>query len=271
MVRLMKDGKTMMTLIKYALDIFDVKLVRKSSYKKFVSNAKRFRDYELSSLIDEQFFDCYFQNLRFSKSQLRQDLFVLSELGFKQNGFFVEFGATNGVKLSNTHLMETKFNWNGILAEPAKLWHSSLKRNRSVAIETDCVWRATGETLLFNEVTDEGHRGELSTIDSFSNADNHRATRKSASNKYEVNTISLEDMLKKYNAPKQIDYLSIDTEGSEFEILKSFDFDEYDIKVITCEHNYTLMREKIYALLSKNGYERKFSEYSMYDDWYVKR
>ena len=78
-------------------------------------------------------------------------------------------------------------------------------------------------------------------------------------------------MLKKHNAPKKIDYLSIDTEGSEFEILNSFNFNEYDIKVITCEHNYTSMREKIYSLLSKNGYERKYSEFSMFDDWYVKR
>jgi hypothetical protein len=78
-------------------------------------------------------------------------------------------------------------------------------------------------------------------------------------------------MLKKYNAPKQIDYLSIDTEGSEFEILNSFNFDLYDIKIITCEHNYTPMRKKIYSLLTKNGYDRKYSEYSQFDDWYVKR
>jgi hypothetical protein len=96
----------MKTLINSALGIFNMKLVRKSSHEILVSNAKKFRDYELSSLIDEQFFDNYFKNLRFSKSQLRQDLFVLSELSFKQNGFFVEFGATNGVELSNTHLME---------------------------------------------------------------------------------------------------------------------------------------------------------------------
>jgi FkbM family methyltransferase len=261
----------MKTLINSVLGIFNVKLVRKSSYEKLVAYDEKFRDCELSTLIDEQLFDDYFKNLRFSKSQLRQDLFVLSELSFKQNGFFVEFGATNGVELSNTHLMETKFNWNGILAEPAKIWHSSLKSNRSAAIETDCVWRATGETLLFNEVNDGNYKGELSTIDSFSNTDNFRAARELESNKYEVNTISLEDMLKKHNAPKQIDYLSIDTEGSEFEILNSFDFNKYDIKVITCEHNYTVMRGKIYALLSKNGYERKLSEYSQFDDWYVKR
>ena len=192
----------MKTLMNSILRIFDKKLVRKSLHEKLVSNANKFRDYELSSLIDERFFVDYFKNLRFSKSQLRQDLFVLSELRFKKNGFFVEFGATNGVELSNTHLMETKFNWTGILAEPAKLWHLSLKSNRSAAIETDCVWCASGETLLFNEVSDESQNGELSTIDSFSNVDNHRTARETSSNKYEVNTISLIDMLRKHNAKK---------------------------------------------------------------------
>ena len=69
--------------------------------------------------------------LQKSKSQLRQDLFVLGVTNFKQNGFFCEFGATNGVDLSNTYLLEKEFNWSGILAEPAKIWHSDLQRNRS--------------------------------------------------------------------------------------------------------------------------------------------
>ena len=65
-------------------------------------------------------------------------------------------------------------------------------------------------------------------------------------------------MLIKYNAPKLIDYLSIDTEGSEFEILKNFDFNNFKFRVITCEHNFSDNREKIYKLLTDNGYIRKF-------------
>src|SRR3981189_1916986 len=75
-----------------------------------------------------------------SKSQLRQDLFVLSELGFKRNGFFVEFGAANGIDLSNTFLLENDFGWKGILAEPAKCWHNDLHNNRKCWIDTACVW-----------------------------------------------------------------------------------------------------------------------------------
>lgn len=257
-------------MINKLLGIIDAKLVRKSSHEKLVSKESKFRLYELSKFIDHNYFGEYFENLPNSKSQLGQDLFALSRLGFKRNGFFVEFGATNGINLSNSYLLETKFNRNGILAEPAKLWHSSLKKNRSASIEIDCVWKSTGETLLFNEINN-GQDGELSTIDCFSGNDYHQKVRKASGNKYEVKTISLSDMLKKYNAPKNIDYLSIDTEGSEFEILKAFNFDEYKIKVITCEHNFTSNRDKIHNLLSSNGYKRIFTELSLWDDWYEKK
>ena len=78
-------------------------------------------------------------------------------------------------------------------------------------------------------------------------------------------------MLIKYNAPKKIDYLSIDTEGSEYDILKDFDFNKYDISIITCEHNFTDSRKKIYELLVSNGYVRKYSGASKFDDWFVKQ
>jgi FkbM family methyltransferase len=199
-----------------------------------------------------------------SKSQLNQDMFVLAELGFKKNGYFVEFGATNGVDLSNTHLLEKELGWTGILAEPALVWQDALKLNRTCKISFDCVWSKSHEEIEFNEVS----AAELSTIDTFSGSDMHVQARGSG-NKYKVYTVSLLDLLKKYDAPKEIDYLSIDTEGSEFEILNAFDFDAYKIKVITCEHNFTPIREEIYKLLTLKGYTRKYTEFSRFDDWYV--
>ncbi len=200
-----------------------------------------------------------------SKSQLRQDIFVLYELKFKRNGFFIEFGAANGVDLSNTHLLEKEFDWSGILAEPAKLWQPSLSENRRAKIETKCVWKTTGETLLFNET----NQPEYSTLHTFSSND-HLSTERENGNAYSVETISLMDLLQKHNAPQEIDYLSIDTEGSEFEILEHFDFNKYNIRVITCEHNFTPIREKLFSLLTEHGYIRKFEQISQWDDWYVK-
>lgn len=201
-----------------------------------------------------------------SKSQLRQDLFVLSEARYKRGGYFVEFGATNGIDLSNTYLLETEFSWTGILAEPARVWEKKLQLNRpNTSIETLCVWKDSNSSLTFNET----YYPELSTVDSFSDKDGHKNTRL-AGKKYEVQTISLNDLLIKHQAPKYIDYLSIDTEGSEYEILKAFNFDEYSIGIITVEHSYTPQRELIFALLTSRGYKRKYEGISEFDDWYVK-
>jgi len=58
----------------------------------------------------------------------------------------------------------------------------------------------------FNEV----NIGELSTINVFSDKDGHAESRNNGKT-YKVKTISLDDMCEKYSAPKNIDYLSIDT------------------------------------------------------------
>ena len=201
-----------------------------------------------------------------SHSDLHQDLFALSESNFKRNGFFVEFGAASGLSGSNTYLLEKEFSWKGILAEPARDRHRELHKNRPNAfVEEKCVYKTSGSLMEFSEIPETG----ISTLTKFIESDEHAVLRKN-SNKYMVETISLNDLLLKYNAPTYIDYLSIDTEGSEFEILSSFDFSKYEIKVITCEHNNTHNRGKIYTLLVEYGYKRKYENCSHYDDWFVK-
>lgn len=203
--------------------------------------------------------------LKESKSQINQDLFVLNELDFKTNGYFVEFGATNGIDLSNSYLLERNFGWSGILAEPARCWHDSLLHNRSALISKLCVWKKSGENLIFSE----SKEAEYSTITGFERNDLNES-RRLDNIQYTVNSITLNDLLAENNAPEIIDYLSIDTEGTEFEILKIVDFDKYIFRVITCEHNYTAQRELVHALLTSKGYQRKYEELSLWDDWYVR-
>ena len=244
------------------LSNFNLRLVYLDNYKRIISEINEQSAYQLIHFIKPSLLNNFVQNIHFSKSQLAQDLFVLSELDFKKKGFFVEFGSTDGVSLSNTFLLEKKFFWKGILAEPAKEWQKKLNKNRDVFIEKNCIWHSSNKILTFNQV------GELSTIDDFSYSDMHDKARIKGK-RYKVKTISLEDLLDKYNAPKIIDYLSIDTEGSEFDILSSFDFEKYKFRVITCEHNFTSNRQKIYKLLLDKGYKRKYSDISKFDDWYV--
>jgi FkbM family methyltransferase len=200
-----------------------------------------------------------------SKSQLGQDLFVLFSTNFKNQGYFVEFGATDGKSLSNTYLLEKKFGWNGILAEPGLNWIKRLKKNRNVEIDARCVYSRTGESVMFREVK----KGEFSTITDFANSDHHSKKRIN-SIEYHVETISLEDLLDLHNAPREIDYISIDTEGSEYEIIKGFDFNSYEVQIFTIEHNYGENRELINTIMLKNGYRRMSESLSLWDDWYIK-
>jgi len=224
-------------------------------------------DLNFLHLFDSNNYEFIINNLSKSKSELRQDIFVLCETNRKIGGYFVEFGASNGVDGSNTFLLETEFSWSGILVEPAKLWKNDLIRNRPNSIvETLVVWSNSNSKLVFNQTSE----ATLSTIDAFSDEDLHKDSRKTVA-KYEVGTITLSDLLRKNSAPKYIDYLSLDTEGSEYEILKAFSFNEYSFGVITVEHNYSSSRELVFSLLTENGYVRKFENISRHDDWYIKK
>jgi FkbM family methyltransferase len=199
-------------------------------------------------------------------AQLFQDLLVLFLLDGKRDGYFVEFGAMDGITSSNTFLLEATYGWRGIAAEPGRCWHQELKRNRACSLDHRCVWSKSGEMLQFKETPE----AEFSTIDALSKSDFH-AERRNQGKRYTVETISVGDLLRAHDAPRSIDYLSIDTEGSELAILETFLPSPYEVRIITVEHNYTDQRSRIHGLLTSQGYNRIFEELSAWDDWYIKR
>ena len=67
---------------------FDLSLVKKSTYEKSYKQSIKLNTYRLADLINPKLLEKYYENINLSKSQLAQDLFVLSELAFKKNGFF---------------------------------------------------------------------------------------------------------------------------------------------------------------------------------------
>ena len=197
-----------------------------------------------------------------SLAQLGQDLWALERTGYKRGGYFVEFGATDGVSLSNTWLLENKFDWTGICAEPNPDFYAMLSASRKCQISADCIAGETGREVEFILA------GVFGGISEYAELDIHKDKRsayKGQGRTLKLTTISLHDFLKKYNAPKHIDYLSVDTEGSEYDILNGFPFEEWRIKLITVEHNFTDAREDIRMLLESKGYVRTEMQW---DDWY---
>jgi FkbM family methyltransferase len=202
--------------------------------------------------------------LRHSKSQLGQDILGLSIPGLDKPGYFVEFGAADGIALSNTFVLEKQFGWSGILCEPGTNWHQSLGQNRGCVIDTRCVYSVSGESVSFSE----NYLGELSSITKFASTRNQGILKRTLAS-YQVETVSLKHLLDFHKAPKHIEFLSIDTEGSEFEILNSFDFVAYSFGAICVEHNFGPTRELINSLLTKNGYAQVHADLSEFDDWYI--
>ena len=208
---------------------------------------------------------------KFIKSQLYQDVFADFLIENNYNKTFLEFGATDGIDLSNTHFLENYSKWKGVLGEPDPQWHEQLKKNRPDSkIITKCIWKKTGETLDFLS----SENGVLSTINSFrySDKDSMSENSKLRNNKFKnfkIESISLNDLIRDEFNDTAPSYISVDTEGSEFEILKNFDFKKYQPIFFTVEHNYTSNQKSIDELMIANDYVRIFRKITSFDAWYV--
>jgi FkbM family methyltransferase len=207
-----------------------------------------------------------------SKSQLKQDLNVLEYYNFKKRGYFVDIGASDGISLSNTYMLEKDYNWNGICVEPILNDFNILISNRKNSICVNkAVYNISDTKMKFAIKNFNMCSGLIETMDNQVIIDNKvydRSVNYDLKEIIDVYTITLNDLLEQSNAPLYIDYLSLDTEGSELEILKSVDFSRYKFGIIDVEHNFVEpRRSQIRNLLESNGY--KFNVENNFDDNYI--
>jgi len=182
-----------------------------------------------------------------SYSQSGQDEYVINKLKNIRNGYFVDIGAWDGIEFSNTYALEQEYDWTGLLVECDPAVTRVLKQNRpNSIIDTRALWSETNKEVVFKSV--DG--GKLSGVaDLISHPKGVARNGKSHS----ITTISLNDLFITHNCPKHINYMSMDTEGSEYEILKTFDF-TYTFDVVTIEHWNN--KDEILELMKSNGYKK---------------
>ena len=189
-------------------------------------------------------------------SEKQQDLWiVLSALPGKRDGYYVDVGSADGVEVSNTKLLDD-MGWKGVCIDPFPTNMSS----RTCQLFRQPVFSVSGKKVSFRAAGMLGGITETLGITSV-------VPKVQQSPLVDFLTATLDEILEKAKAPSHIDFMSIDVEGAEYEVL-GLSLDKYQVEAFTIEHNNEHpKRELIRQLLESKGYTLVRSWYR--DDWYV--
>ena len=219
-----------------------------------------------------------------------QDHFVFKLNGKKSHGFFVEFGAGDGMVESATYVFEKRLCWTGLCIEPSKVVFEDLKKNRPECIRVHgaiCGKGQEGNTMLYLDVLDEN--GQWTGLSGFENkmTKYHKSViERKVKNKgwskqtYPVQCYDLNSLISKFiHKHHAVDFLSIDAEGFEKNIVQSIDFQANAFGIVQIESNVPLLQQsndhvaledvkEVRKLFEKNGFLARASD-SGVDDFFI--
>jgi FkbM family methyltransferase len=198
-----------------------------------------------------------------SFSQISQDIWVLYRTTSRTNGFFVEVGSCHPTYLNNTFLLESTYNWSGILIEPNPHMAELLRAKRKSQVIEQAV--ADGDTIQLHLAENP----EFSSTNFQLSKEAHKL-HVPTGEVVLVNCGTLTDLLSKGGCPQSFQFLSLDIEGGELFALKSLDFNKFRPLLISVEHNFNSSRKLIAQHLIKNGYILDpLNAKGSWDDWYI--
>jgi FkbM family methyltransferase len=159
-------------------------------------------------------------------------------------GYYVEIGAFDGRKKNSTITLE-KAGWDGICVEPTPSSYEQLVKNRSCRCENVAIWKENTEIDFITYASDPAWNGIKETLDGY------HLNRIHKSETIKVKTKTWNDL----NLPSTVDYLQIDVEGAELEIMNCIDWGNQKITYICMEDNGSKSGDKTYYNYMKNlGY-----------------
>jgi len=188
--------------------------------------------------------------MNYSQHQIEKYL----EERFKRPGIFLEIGCWDGELISQTAWLEREKGWSGVCVDPFPINFEK----RKCTLVKKAISR-NGEPRRFTKVsTDRRYGGDVSYFSGFTDKLlTHLALIQEHCNFEIVNvkTITFDLLILQYGLPTYIDFLSVDTEGSELEIFENIDFSSYFFGMIVFEHNENeQIRQGIGNILVSNGY-----------------
>lgn len=173
----------------------------------------------------------------------------------KKNGTFLEIGADDGVDKSNTLFFEQELDWNGICVEPSIERFKLLQNNRKCICENVALSNNVGE-VEFLDIKGYG-KGLSGILEDYCEQHKHRIYQECQNEEnrgrevIKVKTDLLNNLLTRHNL-REVDFCTIDTEGSEYKILETFNFDKFLVKMFLVENNYNT--DEVKNLLLNNSY-----------------
>lgn len=190
-------------------------------------------------------------------SQHGQDEWVLSHYS---KGTFLDVGCGDGQFLSNTLKLES-LGWEGIAIDAFPKNFESRIHTRVVSAVVYSLKNKVVQFLVPQEAELAGIVSHLTDL--------HRESVLATPHQFKtIKTELLHEILDGLEAPRFIEYLSLDIEGAEYEVLKVFPFDRYRFGCMTIEHNYQEpQRSLVRSLLAKHGYSLARSVKC--DDWFL--
>ena len=204
--------------------------------------------------------------------QWETDRIIESYFPLPYTGSCVEVGAANGVKGSNTLYFEER-GWNALCIEPNPEHQESLEKYRKLVRYVAC---SDAEGSLPLTVYKVGKENISSSLTSLSPDERLIEDHKNIINEtYQIevrvetlaNVLEGEEKGSPFHNLVDIDFISIDTEGTELDVLKGFNFDKYVVKLFIVENNYN--DENIEIFMREQGYV-KHQRYKI-NDFYLKR
>ena len=189
-----------------------------------------------------------------SFSQEGQDTYALELLKNKRNGFFVDLASNHAFRLSNTFLLEQKYDWDGLCIEPNwQYWNGLASLRKCKVIGAVGGNPDAKEPIRFRFHPFKPFLGAFGGIvgDKFDNKPDNKAKDNEILEERRY-TVALAEILETFGAPKIIDYFSFDVEGAEELILGQFPFDKYTFLVMNVERPSATITQ----LLTDNGYTK---------------
>jgi len=189
-----------------------------------------------------------------SFSQEGEDLILKRIFDRSKHGFYVDVGAHHPLRFSNTHIFY-RMGWNGINIDAMPGSMALFQRMRPRDINLELPIAETAETLTyyaFSEPAFNGFSRELSE---------ERIRRPGCTLVFqkEMQTRTLAEVLEQYlPAGRAIEFLSIDVEGLDFQVLRSNDWSKYRPELVLAEARGTTLEEifdsEIARYMKANGY-----------------